>query len=312
MRYLFMGSSDYGLPALAKLIQNGYPPSLVISQPHRPSGRNLQKTPTPVSQFAMEHNLPLYTPEDINSEESIAKLADYEADIIISASYGNYLGKKVRRICPFRAVNLHPSLLPKYRGSTPIQSAILNGETETGTTIFQITAKMDAGPIFRQEKLSISEKENYSDLLERLKQQAADILWLFWQDLLTGKELSHSEQDESQATWCSIFNKQSGLINWSNQAKNIHNQIRAFALTPGAWTYFRAKTMKILASELTAKLAEGKPGQICCLDKKSGFFVNCVDYKLLITKVQAEGKRIMDATAFINGARLLSEEILGS
>jgi len=311
MRYLFIGSSEYGLPALNKLIQNGYKPSLIISQPAKPAGRNRHIIPTPISEFADKQNLPLWTPENINSEEAIAKIAKYEAEIIITAAYGGYFKKNIRCLYPLGTVNLHPSLLPKYRGASPIQSAILNGEKETGTTLYKVTAKMDAGPILLQKKLPILDNETYSELNERLKQQAADLLWDFWKMLLKKQELMPTFQDESQASYCSKIDNNTCRINWQKTAKEIHNQIRAFSLTPGAWTYFRSKKLKILASEKTKENTEGEPGLICGWDKKRGFFVNCLDFKLLITKVQPAGKKVMEAVAFINGARLREKEKLG-
>jgi len=219
MRYLFIGSSEYGLPALNKLIQNGYKPSLIISQPAKHAGRNRHIIPTPISEFADKQNLPLWTPENINSEEAIAKIAKYEAEIIITAAYGGYFKKNIRCLYPLGTVNLHPSLLPKYRGASPIQSAILNGEKETGTTLYKVTAKMDAGPILLQKKLPILDNETYSELNERLKQQAADLLWDFWKMLLKKQELMPTFQDESQASYCSKIDNNTCRINWQKNGK---------------------------------------------------------------------------------------------
>ncbi len=311
MRYLFIGSSDYGLPALNKLRQNGYEPSLIISQPAKPAGRNLHLTPTPVSQYAIEQKLPLFTPVDINSAESIAKMAEQKAEIIVTAAFGEFINKKIRNLCPFGAVNLHPSLLPKYRGASPIQSALLNGETETGTTISLVSAKMDAGPILAQTKLSIAENETYSELKERLAEQAGDLLLQFWKKLIMEKSLCVTKQDESKATYCYKITNKTCQIDWNKRTEEIHNQIRAFSLTPGAWTLFRNNKLKILCSEKTEEPANGEPGLICKIEKKRGFFVNCLDFKLLITKVQPAGKKVMEAVAFINGARLREKEKLG-
>lgn len=311
MRYLFIGSSDYGLQTLQRLVQNGYKPSLIISQPAKPAGRNLHLTPTPVAQYALKQKLPLFTPEDINSAESITKMAEQKADIIITAAFGQFLKEKIRLLCPLSAINLHPSLLPKYRGASPIQSALFNGESETGTTISRVSAKMDAGPILAQTKLSIAENENYSELKERLAEQAADLLLQFWQNLIKENTLCETKQDESQATYCYKITNKTCQIDWYKSAKEIHNQIRAFSLTPGAWTLFRGNKLKILASEKTSEPAEGEPGFICGIHKKCGFFVNCLDCKLLITKVQPAGKKVMETIAFINGARLKEKEYLG-
>jgi len=303
---VFIGSSAYALPALNLLCEQGHKPLLVISQPDKPAGRNLHPTPTPVSEYAREHDLPLITPENINTQVEL--LAGLHPELLITASYGGWLGSQLRHLAIGKAINLHPSLLPKYRGASPIQSALLAGETETGTTIFRLTAAMDAGPVIAQEKLTILDNENYSSLHERLALQAAELL----SNLISKAALPFPEtpQAESPVSHCAKIDSELCQIDWSKPAKLIQDQIRAFSELPGAWTYFRGGKLKLLSALPLAETTVGEPGTIGALQKNTGFTVNCRDFQLLVTQVQQAGKKTISAAAFMNGARLESGEKL--
>jgi len=305
---VFIGSSAYALPALKTMCQQGAKPLLVVSQPDKPAGRNLHPQPTPVSVYAKEHHLPLFTPGTINEPESIAAISKVRPDILISASYGGFLGKELRKLAPYRAINLHPSLLPKFRGASPIQRALLNGVSPTGNTIFRLVAQMDAGPIISQQTLNILDNENFSSLHNRLADQAAEMLMT----LLNNPALLSNElpQITEQATLCPLIDSSLCQISWKNPAEAIHNKIRAFSLNPGAWTFYRGKKLKLLGALLTGIASAGEPGTINNIEKNTGFTVNCLDNQILITLVQAAGKKVMDAAAFANGARLVSGEKL--
>ncbi|MDD4308805.1 MAG: methionyl-tRNA formyltransferase [Candidatus Cloacimonetes bacterium] len=316
IRSVFIGSSEYGLPALQLMCRNNLKPILVISQPNKPAGRNLRELATPISLHAILNGLPLLTPQDINSPESIAAIMDLAPDIIITASYGGMIGKKLRFAAPGGAINLHPSLLPKYRGASPINSALLNGEKVTGTSIYRLIAALDAGPIIAQAELPILAGENYSCLHIRLADQAAGMLL----DLLNSNfsqngsisqtRFPESPQDHEKATWCPKIDSSLCNISWHNPAEAVYNKIRAFSCDPGAWVYFRNMKLKILTAELTDDKPEGAVGTIARIVKNLGFTVNCSDYQLLVTKVQAAGKKIMDAGSYTNGARVSSGEKL--
>ncbi len=297
---VFIGSSAYALPALKMLCEKGMQPLLIISQPDKPAGRNLNPTPTPVSEYARNNDLPLITPEDINVFAS--ELAKLHPDILITASYGGFIGKELRHLAPLKAINLHPSLLPRFRGASPVQSTLLAGENWTGTTIFRLIAEMDAGPIIAQERLEIHELENYSSLHERLAVQAGQMLY----KLLTEASLPFAEtaQDHGKATLCPKIDTSLCQIDWFSPAQAVQNKIRAFSLEPGAWAYFRGSKLKILEARQWPDEPCGETGAIVSVLKNTGFTVNCPDRQLLITKVQAAGKKMMDASAFVNGARL--------
>lgn len=284
-------------------------PLLVVSQPTKPAGRNLNNTPTPVSVFALSNNLLLQTPEDINHPDFIATITELMPDLLVTASYGGFIGKKLRHVAPLGAINLHPSLLPYYRGASPIQSALLHGEQITGTTIYRLIAAMDAGPIICQNTLQIAENENFSSLHERLADQAAGMLKEIILNDILRKQIP-TPQEHEKATWCPKIDSSLCMIDWHQNASTIINKIRAFSLSPGAWVYFRGAKLKLLEAQYTDCPNELEPGCIAGITKKTGFTVNCLDKQVLITKVQAANKKIMDAGAFVNGARIETGEKL--
>ncbi len=309
IRSVFIGSSAYGLPALETLCKHGMQPQLVVSQPDKPAGRNLKTVPTPISNYAQEHGLSVFTPENINTPYSINKIASAQPQILVTAAYGGIIGKELRFLAEFKSINLHPSLLPLYRGASPIQSALLHGEDITGTSMYRLVAALDAGPILHQQSLAILPNENYSSLHDRLAEQAAEMLLDFMKSLTIAYP-PESPQKHEQASWCPKIDNSLCMLNWQQSASTVQNKIRAFSYSPGAWCYFRTNKLKILKAELTDYAPDGLCGTISKIIKNTGFTVNCTDQQLLIKEVQAEGKKLMDAAAFANGARLSAGEKL--
>jgi len=303
IRSVFIGSSAYGLPALDALCKHGMQPKLVVSQPDKPAGRNLKTIATPISAYAYEHGLDCFTPDNINDSASVARIAAAQPQLLVTASYGGIIGKELRFLAPYKSINLHPSLLPFYRGASPIQSALLHGEAITGTSIYRLVAALDAGPVLMQNSLEIFPNENYSSLHDRLAEQAAVMLLDFINsipDALPREKV----QIHEQASWCPKIDSTLCMISWQQPAFTVQNKVRAFSYHPGAWCYFRTNKLKILKAELTDLAPSGLCGTIAQIIKNAGFTVNCSDMQLLITEVQAEGKKMMDAAAFANGARL--------
>jgi methionyl-tRNA formyltransferase len=301
MKIIYAGSSDFAISPLEELkARRLHTISLVISQPARPKGRKLIPEDTPLALAAQQMGLELYTPLDINSPEAIARIAAVGADIIITASYGAFLGKTLRSLCRFGAINLHPSLLPRHRGASPIRSALLAGDKITGNSIFLMVKRMDAGPILMQETLEIRENENYTSLHARLANQAAMLL----PRLLDSIESAvASPQDESEASYSRMISKAELKLDFSLPAQTIQNTIRAYSLDPGAYTVFRGKELKILAAEILDSDPDQPPGSICQIIKNEGFSIATADAELLIRKVQAAGKKAMPAWAYSLGAR---------
>lgn len=304
LRIIFVGSSEYGLPSLRFLAQDPlYRPVLVISQPDRPAGRKLQLCPSPISELTIQLGLPLLRPQRFSDPVFVQELSTYAPDLIITASYGEIIGKAARNLPRLGAINLHPSLLPRYRGASPIQSALQDGETETGISIFRLSARMDAGPLHWQEKESILPEDNFSSLHERLALRTAAILPGYLQALQEGRIIP-SEQDEAGACYCHKIEKQQQLLDWGLPASVIHNHIRSISYLPGAFQYFRGQQLKLLKSSLLEEESQGEPGTVAQVIRNLGFTVNTRDKQILILEVQAAGKKIMSSWAFCLGSRI--------
>lgn len=302
MRLIFAGSSEFALPALAALLERE-PPLIVISQPDKPAGRNQRLSRCPVAQYAADRGLELWQPETVNSPETLALLRDLRPDLIVTASYGGMLRKAVRESARLGVINLHPSLLPLYRGATPVQSALLDGATLTGVTIFRMNARLDAGDILCQQELPVLPADNHSSLEPKLAALAAQLLAELL-PRLAGGEVSARAQDDSAATHTAKLDRDSLRLDWSQPAAKVFNRVRAFALEPGAFSVFRGSPLKILSASEAGTPALDSPGSIGEIVKNTGFTVNCRDSQLLIRQVQAAGKKAMDAWAYHLGARL--------
>lgn len=280
---------------------------MVISIPPKAMGRKLKVQDNVVAQAAKELKLPLYCPENINSDESIREIQAFKPDLIITASFGAFFGKRLRDLC--LCINLHPSLLPLLRGATPIQTALLQGFDLTGVSIFEMVKKMDAGPVLMQRELPIPEVDNYSSLHLKLSELAAFMLLDFLRDPAAHPAI---EQDDSLATYCTKIEPSDLEIDWSRDAEAIHNQVRAFSSEPGARSYRQGKMLKILSTSVSDEAINGEPGTLHSTVKNTGFIINCGSGTLLITEVQAQGKKQMPAHSYVLGARLEPHELFGS
>ncbi|HQB97662.1 MAG TPA: methionyl-tRNA formyltransferase [Candidatus Cloacimonadota bacterium] len=307
MKIIFAGSSEFGIPALEKLhVLRDFELLLAISQPARPKGRKQLLEDTPLCQSANHLGIPTFCPEDVNDPASLRKLAEYPADILVTASYGAFLGKTLRGMYP-KAINLHPSLLPLYRGPSPIRAAILAGDAVSGNTIFRLSNKMDAGPILIQEQLEILPDEDYGSLHARLANQAAEMLIRY---LRQPAEYPEIKQDHSRASYSRMVEKQDLHLDVSLPAVELSRRIRAYATDPGAYVMFRDKMLKLLRAEICAAYVQAKPGTIVGIDPARGFMLNTGDAALWITRLQAAGKKIMDARDYLLGARLEIGEMI--
>lgn len=307
MQIIFAGSSEFGIPALEKLhVLRDFELLLAISQPARPKGRKQLLEDTPLCQAAKHLGIPTFCPEDVNAPASLRKLAEYPADILVTASYGAFLGKTLRGMYP-KAINLHPSLLPLYRGPSPIRAAILAGDAVSGNTIFKLSNKMDAGPILIQEQLEILPDEDYGSLHARLANQAAEMLIRY---LRQPAEYPEIKQDHSRASYSRMVEKPDLHLDVSLPAAELSHRIRAYAPDPGAYVMFRDKMLKLLRAEICATHIQAKPGTIVGIDPARGFMLSTGDAALWITRLQAAGKKIMDARDYLLGARLEIGEMI--
>ncbi len=301
-RILFFGSGAFAVPALQTLHTARYPVLGAVSQPPKPAGRGMHLTKTPVHQMAESLGLPVWTPERCRNPEFIEQVRMLAPDLIVLAAYGKILPGELLQIAPLGNWNLHPSLLPKYRGAAPIQHAILNGETETGVTLMEMTTEMDAGDIYLQVVEPIDPEEDAGMLERRLAQHAAELLLEGLQRLQQGT-LTRTPQDHSQATYAPLMCKEDTYIRWTEPAERCHNRVRAFSPKPGACTCWRGKLLKIWRTQpIISSETTGEPGMLLQV-RPDGLVVACSAGALRILELQPENRARMSAQAFINGYR---------
>ncbi|HEK86313.1 MAG: methionyl-tRNA formyltransferase [Candidatus Saccharicenans sp.] len=303
MKVVFFGSPAIALPALNSLLNAGHEIKLVITQPDKPAGRGRKFTPPPVKVFAENHGLPCLQPEKIRKDEKtleLIKSANPEVNIVVA--YGQIIPASIIYLPPYKSLNLHFSLLPKYRGAAPVQWAILKGENLTGVTIFQLNEKMDEGPILTQVETPILPRENAYELEIRLSHLGAKLLI----DTLNNLDrLIPKEQEHSQATYAPKLTKEQGKINWQESAELIDRQVRAFFPWPGAFTYLGNQRLEILVGQaIPGLMPSTRPGEIIQIDK-SGIYVGCGQNGVyLIEKIKPEGKKEMFAYAYSLGGKI--------
>jgi len=255
-KIIFLGTPEFGATILEGLIKNNHKPCLVITATDKPVGRKQILTPPPAKIIAEKYNIPIIQPEKVLSCKLQA--TRIKPDLIIMAAYGEIIPKEFLEIPKYGCLNIHPSLLPKYRGPSPIQTVILNGDRETGTTIILIDEKMDHGPVIANRQLSITDCEITTDeLSKKLAALSIDLLIKIVPKWING-EIKAKPQDESKATYTKIIKKEDGKINWKKSAEEIERQIRAFYPWPGTFTFWRNKRIKILEAETSKTVPENK------------------------------------------------------
>jgi len=274
LKIIFMGTPEFGAIVLEKLIKSGYKPFLVITEPDKPVGRDQTITPPAIKILAEKYKIPVVQPVKIaDFSDQLEKL---KPDLGIIVAYGQILPKNILTIPHYGFINVHPSLLPRWRGSSPIQYAILNGDKKTGVTIIRISEKLDAGPILTQKEIEIDPEETFSSLHNKLATLGADLLIETLPKLLAGK-LPPLMQDETRATYTKILKRDDGKIDWQKPAEEIERQIRAFNPWPGTYTFYKDKRLKILKAELSG------------------------NHELIIKEVQLEGRNPMSFEEFLRG-----------
>lgn len=314
LRLLFLGTSSFALPALQALREAFYLPA-VVTRPDRPAGRGKKMTFSPVKGESLKHNLKIYQPQ--NKKELYAVLEETDPQVLVNVAFGMFLPEDVLNFPPLGCVNLHPSLLPAYRGAAPIQRALMRGEEITGVTVLYMTPRLDAGEIIIQEKVKILPGENFGSLHDRLAQLGAVKL----QEALTLVALRKAPrrpQDEAAATYAPPLAKEEEKIQWSRPAKDIYNQIRALAPLPGAYTFYRQKRLKIWEASLPGTVQAVLPGDFLArppgtvseVDKEY-FTVITGEHLLKVFTLQPAGKRKMSAADFLKGYELKVGERLG-
>ena len=302
---IFMGTPVFAVPSLQKLAESEFKPIVCITQPDRRKGRGKKYKAPPVKIAAENYNIPILQPKNVNS--SIDEIEKFNPDIIVTVAYGGYIKRKLRKLPELGILNLHPSLLPKYRGAAPINFALFNGDEITGNTIFKLKARMDAGPILLQSKMKIDNEDYYTRLSKKLAEKGANDL-LKALRMIESDQAIFEKQDETKATYSRKLNKTDMIIDWNKSAVNIDNLIRGLAVKPGAVSFFRNKRIKIIKGNVLAKNSVSKPGEVIASDK-NGITVATGTNNYLIKELQPSGKKVMEAAAYNLGARIEKGEL---
>ncbi|MCL2198182.1 MAG: methionyl-tRNA formyltransferase [Defluviitaleaceae bacterium] len=312
MKIIFMGTPQFAVPSLKAVIAQ-HEVVAVCTQPDRPAGRGHKLAASPVKEVAVAHGLPVFQPQTLKLSESKEirdELASFGADIFVVAAYGLLLPKGVLTMPPHGCINVHASLLPAYRGASPMQAALLNGDTETGITIQQMDTGIDTGDIILQKKLII----NLEDRLPQLHDKMAELGAVALLEALAAIEngtASHTPQDEAFATHCPKFNKTDGLINWNDTSKSIINKTRALDPWPGCYTMYNGEVLKIWRVDGLSCDDNAAPGTVLNKHTKGGVVVKTGDGAVFVTELQAVGKKRMDATAFLRGFKINAGDVFG-
>lgn len=311
MKIVFFGSSNFAVPSLKALIASRHKIKCAVTQPDRQKGRGLHLQGTPVKTMSLESGLKIYQPEKINSGQVIEFLGGLGADLFVVSAYGQILSQEILDVPKEFCVNTHASLLPKYRGASPINWALINGETTTGITITKMTKGLDAGPIIMSKAIGIEESDTFHTLEEKLSQLAAYLL-LDSLDDIENKSYKLMQQDEKNASLAPKLRKNDGLIDWAKHAQDIYNLIRGCLGWPCAFTYYKDKILKIYKSSVSPSQSfsdANSPGKIVNVSK-DGITVSCGRASLIIEELQLEGKRRMNAAEFIAGHKICIGEAL--
>lgn len=312
MKIVFMGTPDFAAGALDALIKAGYEITAVVTQPDRPKGRSKELLPPPVKVCALEHGIPVMQPKKIRTPESVEELKQYPADIYIVAAFGQILSREILEIPRFGCLNIHASLLPKYRGASPIQHVIIDGEEKTGITIMQMDAGIDTGDMLYKKEVEISPDDNYETLHDKLTVLGGEAI-VEALSLLEAGKLTPEKQDDSTSCYASLIQKNMGEIDFSKSAVSVDRLIRGMTPWPSAYTFYQGKQLKIWKAipDASEKVSDRRPGEILRVDKES-VTVATGEGTLKILELQLEGKKRMYAHDFLLGVRMMPGEMLES
>ena len=310
MKVIYMGTPDFAVGALEEIIKAGHEVCAVVTQPDRKSGRGQELIFSPVKEAAIRHNIDVLQPAKARDEEFIKVLEGYKADIFVVAAYGQILPKSILEMPKYGCLNIHASLLPKYRGAAPIQWSIIDGESKTGVTIMQMNEGLDAGDMIISEEVQITAEETGGSLHDKLSECGAKLVVRAMADIESGVAAFTPQPKESPTAYASMLNKNMGKIDWTKSASEIERLIRGLSPWPSAFTYYNGKTLKIWQAKVVACDSTLKVGEVFDVDKK-GFKVACGKDALSVISLQLEGKKKMEVADFLRGTTLNCGCILG-
>lgn len=310
MRIVFMGTPDFAVGSLQALCESGKHEILaVVTQPDRPKGRGNKLLQTPVKEYALEQGLTVYQPQKVKTPEFVELLHELQPELIVVAAFGQFLSKEILELPKYGCINVHASLLPKYRGAAPIQYAIIKGEKKSGVTIMQMDIGMDTGAMLDKVVVPIEENTTMGELHDALREQGATLLLQVIDKIAAGTAVAEP-QDNEQATYATLLDRSMEHIDWSKTAQEVHNLIRGFNPAPSTFTKLpNGKSLKIWGSKMTDKSSAAAAGTVIETGKHS-FFVACGEGVLEITEVQPESKKRMPAQVFLNGRGVQEGDLL--
>lgn len=308
-KILFAGSGEFGAAILEKLAESEFKPSVLITQPDKPVGRKQIPSPSRAKKIALKFGLKTYEPKSLKNDEAEKMIKSLEPDLLVVADYGKIIPKNILDIPKFGALNIHPSLLPRHRGATPIQHTILTGDKETGVTIILMDEQVDHGSIIENYKLQIENlKFSYNELITKLAKLGGDLLIKTLPQWLAG-EIKPTAQDESKATYTKILTREDGKIDWQKSVEEIDRQIRAFAEWPGTWSEWedgnKILRLKIIKAEIFKIDEAGTPGRVG-ITENGEMMVAAAGGNLKINELQLEGKNKISGREFLRGYQKIS------
>ena len=299
MRVIFMGTPDFAVPSLEALLTK-HEVVLVVTQPDKPKGRGKKMVPTPVKACALEHGIPVLQPEKVKEPEFVEQLRSYEPDLIAVTAFGQILSEPILEMPKYGCINVHGSLLPKYRGAAPMQWSIIDGEKVTGITTMYMAKGLDSGDMLLKAEVEITDEDTFATIHDKMAVTGANLL-LDTLDQLEAGTLERIPQDHDAATYAPMITKETGHIDWSKNRQDIINLIRGLNPVPAAYTIYEDEVLKIFGAVISDVQADDAAnGEIVAVVKK-GFVVKCGDGCLLITEVQARGGKRMMTDAYLRG-----------
>ena len=310
MKIVYMGTPDFAVPPLAALVKAGYEVTAVITQPDKPKGRGKTLLPTPVKEEAMKHEITVYQPQKVRDPEFVEVLKNLAPDMIVVAAFGQIIPKEILDMPKYGCINIHASLLPKYRGAAPIQQAVIDGEKESGVTIMKMGMGLDTGDMISQAVVTLSEDETGGSLFDRLAETGASLLIQTIPSIENGTATYTKQPEESPTPYAAMITKKMGLLDFSRNAEVLERLVRGMNPWPSAYTYLNNKTLKVWKAAVEdAESGKSAPGTIVGVDKK-GIHVACGEKILVLQEVQLEGKKRMETDAFLRGYQVTEGTIL--
>lgn len=300
MRVVFMGTPDFAVGTLRALADSEHEVVGVVTQPDKPKGRGKTLLPTPVKEEALKHGFLVYQPLKVGTPEFIEVLQSLHPDVIVVVAFGQLIPSEILNLPPYGCMNVHASLLPKYRGAAPIQWAVIDGEKESGVTIMRMDEGLDTGDMVAKAVVPITQEETGGSLFDKLSEVGAQLLVDTLPAIVGGSAHYEKQPKESPTKYAAMLDKRMGLVDWQEDANKLECLIRGLNPWPSAYTYIKGKSLKIWKATAVELTGQEEPGTVISADKK-GLVVACGKGALCITRLQLEGKRQMDTDAFLRG-----------